>query len=114
MCGAIVDQSLSGVERPVVVAVWSLDTGCGRRHGRNCGLAIRQFGVHRWGRRQRTIEGSLAMLVSLVIVFSLTSDNWSLWLPAVVIVTVLEAWTLQIDNLVLPLVGCLALLTPKR
>jgi dolichol kinase len=63
------------------------------------------FGRTEWGTNHRTVEGSLAMGVSLYLLVS-----W--WVPwqVVFFVTLLEAFTLQLDNLVLPLAGAAVLL----
>lgn len=61
------------------------------------------WGRTKWGRgRKRSIEGSLAMLLSLGICCSFLGEHW---LVIVVFATLLEAFTFQIDNLVLPLAG---------
>lgn len=68
----------------------------------------------------RTLEGSLAMLVGLLVVMLISVScllpdplDWrtvAVWLPAVIGTTLLEACTTQIDNLVLPLAGAALLL----
>ena len=66
-----------------------------------------------------TVEGSLAMLRSLIIISALTTTMITAipedpprinWRPVCVVAALLEAFTLQIDNLVLPLVGVALLL----
>lgn len=72
------------------------------------------FGRYRWGAGNRTLEGSLAMFLSMAVPgWFLVSDAY-LWLPAVVFTTILEAYTLQIDNLVLPLAGSAVILLCHR
>ena len=63
------------------------------------------YGRFRWGRNGRTLEGSLAMWISMIGAGGLVVDQWSLLLEATTIATVLEAFTTQMDNLVLPLAG---------
>jgi dolichol kinase len=87
----------------------------------------KSLGRHRWGRNRRTIEGSVAMFLSMIlcgiIVLSWKSDehdNQRFSLPkrgdilsllvATSFTTVLEAFTEQLDNLVLPLAGSTILL----
>ena len=75
----------------------------------------RNYGRLKWGFNHRTVEGSAAMMLSLCMTCIVTSawfdstsswtDHVRLWLPAVVLVTFLEAYTMQIDNIVLPLAG---------
>jgi len=79
-------------------------------------------GRHKWPGTRRTIEGSIAMFVSmysflLVILYytpnlSLSGSTlrdsvlaWRTFGPSLLILTLLEAFTCQIDNLCLPLVG---------
>ena len=73
-----------------------------------------QWGRTQWSNTGRTVEGSIAMFVSLSVACSLVARNMSLWLPAVVFCTLLEAVTLQLDNLVLPLAGAAVLLITKH
>jgi dolichol kinase len=98
--------------------VWVL--GIGDAMGAMIG---KHYGRIKWGYNHRTIEGSVAMFVSLCVACALTTmysattkaktfDQTAfltrlvwLWLPAVVFVTLLEAHTMQIDNIVLPLAG---------
>jgi len=73
------------------------------------------WGKRKWGRNQRTLEGSLAMWCSMTgvgIIVCCTSarECWAL-LVATIFTTILEAFTVQLDNLVLPLFGsCVILL----
>jgi dolichol kinase len=102
--------------------VWVL--GIGDAMGAMIG---KSFGRHRWGSNSRTIEGSMAMFLSLCLVCvisivytpnttatmqSETPTVYSVgqWLPAVVFVTLIEAYTLQIDNIVLPFAGATMIL----
>lgn len=92
--------------------VWTLGVGdaMGAVVGKNWGRV-------RWGRQQRTVEGSVAMFVGMSTVcyatlwfYGGTGGRESFyyfvhWFPAVAFVTLLEAFTLQIDNIVLPLAG---------
>jgi dolichol kinase len=80
------------------------------------------WGKHRWGRNGRTLEGSLAMWTSMLVVGGSgiyivagggvgvgVSPYISLFL-ATTLTTLLEAFTLQMDNLILPLAGSIVLL----
>jgi dolichol kinase len=71
-----------------------------------------QYGKTKWGRR-RSVEGSVAMLISMggVCRWGLQLDGW---VAAVTFTTVLEAFTCQIDNLVLPLAGATVLLMQEE
>ena len=114
------------------MSLWGVGvTGVGDAVGAAVGVT---WGRHTWGRQRRTMEGSLAMLLSLVgvcaILFTIETlttspvmgnrddgnDNLSAtielrqWFPVCVVATLMEAFTLQIDNLVLPLVGVALLL----
>jgi len=71
------------------------------------------FGQIAWGQR-RTVEGSLAMFVSMAIPCFVLLNRISLWIPVVVFTTLLEAYTVQIDNLVLPLAGAAVVLLSER
>ena len=72
------------------------------------------YGTHHWGRNQRTLEGSLAMWLSIVgIALPLlisNPQNFCIIAAATTLTTVLEAFTLQMDNLVLPLLGSIIIL----
>jgi dolichol kinase len=70
-----------------------------------------QYGKHAWPFQHhgRTLEGSLAMLTSMCLCYGLLQlvmplSLW-IWLPACVVVTLLEAYTQHVDNFVLPLAG---------
>lgn len=66
-------------------------------------IAGTRFGRHRWGDQKRTVEGSMAMaLVLFIVTFQHASGKMTL---AIALATLLEAFTLQLDNIVLPLVG---------
>jgi dolichol kinase len=77
----------------------------------------KNWGRIHWGTNHRTVEGSCAMLISLCIACHITcsyesgplSTPWTVWVPAAFFVTLLEAFTTQIDNLVLPLAGTVVL-----
>jgi len=76
----------------------------------------KRWGRHKWGSNQRTLEGSLAMWLSMVVativIGSRSGSNWrecGAFLGATTLTTVLEAFTVQLDNLVLPMFGsCVA------
>jgi len=68
-----------------------------------------------WGfANNKTMEGSLAMLLSMTLIcasfWGSSSSHAAVWLPTVLYVTLLEAFTRQIDNLVLPLAGATIIL----
>ena len=71
------------------------------------------FGRIQWGTNHRTVEGSLAMWTSMVVVgwsfFIVAGGNdpycLSLLVVATTFCTLVEAYTQQMDNLVLPLAG---------
>jgi dolichol kinase len=66
------------------------------------------MGKHKWGKNQRTMEGSLAMWSSMMLAGKcICYSNREFWalLVATTFTTVLEAFTVQLDNLALPLAG---------
>lgn len=65
------------------------------------------YGRIRWGKNRRTVEGSMAMWMSMITAgsFLVTRDQWSLLLEATTLATILEAYTTDMDNLILPLAG---------
>lgn len=91
-----------------LIGVWTL--GIGDAMGAVVG---KTFGRWKWGQQNRTVEGSLAMFASISVVL-FPFGNLAVWLPSVVAVTVLEAWTLQIDNILLPLVSSMVILMCSR
>ena len=76
------------------------------------------LGKHKWGKNQRTLEGSLAMWTSMIVfgVFLCASiRDFVALLIATTFTAILEAFTVQLDNLVLPIIGTsiiLLILTP--
>jgi dolichol kinase len=70
------------------------------------------FGRHRWGQNRRTIEGSFAMWISVmgIGIVAFSDENWHALAVAATVTTLMEAFTLQMDNLVLPLVGATMIL----
>lgn len=79
----------------------------------------KSMGKHKWGKNNRTLEGSLAMWLSMIVVgiflCSSLRDCLAL-LVATTFTTILEAFTVQLDNLVLPIAGTsiiLLILTPS-
>lgn len=72
-----------------------------------------------WGTaNNKTMEGSLAMFISMALVcggvWGSSSSHAVVWVPTVLYVTLLEAFTRQIDNLVLPLAGATIILLCQR
>jgi len=68
----------------------------------------KSMGQHKWGENQRTLEGSLAMWFSMVVIgmFSCVSVRECVALVvSATFTTILEAFTVQLDNLVLPVFG---------
>eukprot|EP00526_Cylindrotheca_closterium_P011622 CAMPEP_0113645530 /NCGR_PEP_ID=MMETSP0017_2-20120614/24005_1 /TAXON_ID=2856 /ORGANISM="Cylindrotheca closterium" /LENGTH=485 /DNA_ID=CAMNT_0000557283 /DNA_START=33 /DNA_END=1487 /DNA_ORIENTATION=+ /assembly_acc=CAM_ASM_000147 len=65
------------------------------------------YGKHQWGQNRRTIEGSLAMWTSVTItgIAFIPVDNHLALFVASTIATLMEAFTLLMDNLVLPILG---------
>jgi dolichol kinase len=62
--------------------------------------------------QRRTMEGSIAMCLSMILSFYILTagannavGTAAVWLPATMYATVIEAYTTQLDNLVLPLAG---------
>jgi dolichol kinase len=108
-------------EQQVLLQLWGvLSLGIGDAMGAIVGVV---FGRTRWSRNNsRTLEGSVAVWVSLYLscgfVYSYCGSwkhalSWRLTLT-VTLVTLLEAYTSQIDNLVLPLAGATLLLVLRR
>jgi dolichol kinase len=111
------DSSLT-VTFNVLVGLWGVWVlGIGDAMGAIIG---KSFGRNQWGSNSRTMEGSMAMFLSMclscLITTMLTSNTTmyadpqiiyfvAIWLPAVFFVTLIEAYTLQIDNIVLPFAG---------
>lgn len=70
--------------------------------------------LSRWGRGNRTWVGSMAMLISMKFavcwLHSFDDSTKASWWPALFWMTAVEAYTSQLDNLVLPIVGIIAFL----
>ena len=79
----------------------------------------KSMGKHKWGKNQRTLEGSLAMWFSMIAIGMLACtsvQDYGALLLATTFTTILEAFTVQLDNLVLPIFGSsiiLLILTPS-
>ena len=99
----------------VILSQWGvLSLGVGDAMGAIVGT---YYGKHRWGRNRRTLEGSAAMWMSMMLtggtMLVLLSDydslssasSWSALLVATTFSTFIEAYTLQMDNIMLPLAG---------
>jgi dolichol kinase len=69
------------------------------------------FGKNKWKGRSRTLEGSLSMLVSMIVSLTLVIYTSSYFVNAYFVsvivastlTTLMEAWTSENDNLLLPL-----------
>jgi len=110
----------------LLVQLWGvLSLGVGDAMGALVGKAIGKTYWNPYRQSGRTLEGSFAMWVSM----SIICGYWSIidllqdkekdrnqeleilpWFAAVTGVTLIEAWTHQIDNLILPLSGIIILL----
>ena len=98
----IAEGIVTGQESSTLLAQWGvLCLGIGDAMGAIVGKSI---GRNRWGKNRRTVEGSSAMWLSMMLVGLWFSDTW-VFPVATTFVTILEAFTLQMDNLVLPLAG---------
>ena len=85
-----------------------LSIGVGDSFGALVGLT---FGRCRWPGSNRTIEGTLALACSMLVSMYFFTNNVDQSLIIItVLVALLEAATDQVDNLVLPVVGIVALL----
>ena len=63
-----------------------------------------RVGRIRWSvHSKKTVEGSLAMFVSMFVFLSLFSKDWYKILSITFAGSIMEAWTVQIDNLFIPL-----------
>jgi len=74
------------------------------------------YGKRQWGQNRRTIEGSLAMWISVSIigVIFIPKDGYLALFVASTISTLMEAFTLQMDNLVLPIIGSTVILLLQK
>ena len=82
-----------------------ISIGVGDAMGAVIGKSI---GKHHWGMNQRTLEGSLAMWLSMIGIGMLvctSKQEYGALLLATTFTTILEAFTVQLDNLVLPISG---------
>ena len=82
-----------------------ISIGVGDAMGAVIGKSI---GKHHWGMNQRTLEGSLAMWLSMIGIGMLvctSMQEYGALLLATTFTTILEAFTVQLDNLVLPISG---------
>ena len=90
---------------PLIMEFGVLCIGIGDAMGAAIGKSM---GKHKWGKNQRTLEGSLAMWLSMtalgVFLCSSIRDCVAL-LVATTVTTIFEAFTVQLDNLVLPIIG---------
>lgn len=109
-CVDWINGSNSSSQAKLLLQLWGvLSLGVGDAMGAVIGT---YFGRVHWG-QNRSIEGSTAMFLSMTALcwgFIGLGYATTLWLPAVVFVTLLEAFTLQIDNFVLPLAGATVIL----
>mmetsp|Transcript_10747 Transcript_10747/g.16486 ORF Transcript_10747/g.16486 Transcript_10747/m.16486 type:complete len:457 (-) Transcript_10747:1845-3215(-) len=75
--------------------------------GDSCAAIVgKLLGTRIWG-RNRSLEGSSAMLMSIIVCCCKSKEPWEV---AAVLSTLIEAFTSQIDNIVLPIAGVLFLL----
>lgn len=94
-------SALLGVESPLLRLWGVLVLGVGDSFGALVGTA---WGKTKWRHgQQKSVEGSIGMLLSMGLCCSILFGES--WIPAVLFTTLLEAFTFQIDNLVLPLAG---------
>ncbi len=96
--------AILGVHVAMLSAILSLGVGDAA-----ASLIGSRFGVHHWPRSQKTLEGTCAcvvmQLVALLLLTSLTSVHFTSWIgivASIVLTSLFEAFTTQIDNLVLP------------
>jgi dolichol kinase len=103
-------QSSGGKSSLLLAQFGVLCIGIGDAMGAVIGKCM---GKHIWGRNNRTLEGSFAMLVSMIASGAFCCYSFRDFLAlffATSFVTLLEAFTFQLDNLVLPLAGSTVLL----
>jgi dolichol kinase len=119
-----ISRVLYNVKKPhimqVLVGVWGvISIGVGDAVGAVVGKLV---GKKPWG-HQRTAEGSLAMAGSMLVSYAaiaLTLSEHLEWsvvvalIAAIVFTTLLEAYTTQNDNLVLPMAGLTMMLLVQR
>jgi dolichol kinase len=103
-----IQESIGGSN--AFLALWGiLSLGVGDSMGALIGS---KYGRLSWGttNNQRTVEGSLAMCLSMSLLCWLSEVPVDVWFPPVLFTTLLEAFTLQIDNIVIPLAGVAVIL----
>ena len=100
------DADLSSSSSSLLLAEFGvISIGVGDAMGAVIGKSI---GKHHWGMNQRTLEGSLAMWLSMIGIGMLvctSMQEYGALLLATTFTTILEAFTVQLDNLVLPISG---------
>lgn len=112
----VITNRISSTSSLLVTEFGVLCIGIGDAMGALVGKSI---GKHKWGKNQRTLEGSLAMWSSMMVIGMLLCSSlrdFVALLVATTFTTILEAFTVQLDNLVLPIVGSsiiLSILTPS-
>jgi len=77
----------------------------------------KSIGKHHWGMNCRTIEGSIAMWSSMIVIgmfACMSMQEYFILFAATTFTTILEAFTVQLDNLVLPLSGSTIILLLVR
>ncbi len=101
-----ISQAVTGPASSLLLAEFGvICVGIGDAMGAVIGKWI---GKHKWGRNQRTLEGSLAMWLSMILVGGYcchSAEAKKALAIATTFTTILEAFTVQLDNLVLPLAG---------
>ena len=115
----ILDLQESHAETMGLLSLWGvLCLGVGDSMGAVIGKSYGRIG---WG-KSRTVEGSIAMLISMLALYFIMALHFDLfgtehahyWIPAMCFVTLLEAFTHQIDNMVLPLAGVAVILMSRQ
>jgi len=99
------ESSSSSLSSRLVAEFGVLCIGVGDAMGAVIGKSI---GRNKWGTNQRTLEGSFAMWLSMIVIGIFLCSSLQEYLAlfvATTFTTILEAFTDQLDNLVLPLFG---------
>jgi dolichol kinase len=106
----IAECDLIEFQQQKVLAQWGvLCLGVGDAAGAVIGS---WYGKYRWGQNQRTMEGSLAMWISIfgISFMMFPKQNLLVLIISTTLTSLVEAFTSQMDNMVLPLVGSISFL----